>query len=130
MTNNKIKLTSKNVERIFLDCLLNDGEDTVNAIKIEGIMQNYGFNPTKVQKYNNNIYEMLQQLPKQFQMQGGGGWSFLNACMDKNDNQWTGLHSIMEQLFCLGLAIGKVKNLMPREMWSVLPGEMPYYTVL
>jgi hypothetical protein len=35
----------------------------------------------------------------------------------------------MEGLFCLGMAIGKVECLMPRKMWTILPGGMPYYLV-
>jgi hypothetical protein len=39
------------------------------------------------------------------------------------------MHATMEQLILLGVGIGKVKSLMPREMWDVLPGGMPYYVV-
>jgi len=35
----------------------------------------------------------------------------------------------MEKLFLLGLAIEKVKCLMPREVWPALPGGMPYYVI-
>jgi len=69
-------------------------------------------------------------LPEQFKGSAGGGWSFLNACDDKHGNQWTDLHLRMEQLFQLGIGIGKVKCLMPRAMWSALPGGMPYYAVI
>ena len=58
----------------------------------------------------------------------GGGWSFLQACVDKNGNHW-GEHSNMEELFCLGIAIGKVESLLPRDMWKVLPGGVPYYVI-
>ena len=46
---------------------------------------------------------------------------------DEYGNQWTRYHQRMEQLFQLG--IGKIKCLMPHEMWSILPRGMPYYEV-
>lgn len=59
----------------------------------------------------------------------GGGWTFLNACHDRHGNLWTGFHRRMEELFMLGLAIGKVHCLFPRDLWDALPGGMPFYMV-
>ena len=59
----------------------------------------------------------------------GQGSSFLNACYDRDGDLWTGDHATMEQLFVLGIAAGMVNCLMPRDMWPVLPGGMPYYSV-
>jgi len=126
---NKMKLTSRNVESVFMDCLFKDGEDTTNHLKSEGITNSVGFHPERVDAHKSEIFEMLLSLPKEFHEKTGGGMSFLNACNDKRGEQWTGEHRIMEQLFLLGQASGKVECLMPREMWSVLPGGMPYYVV-
>jgi hypothetical protein len=50
--------------------------------------------------------------------------------MDKDGNQWTGLHLVMEQLFMLGLATDQANWCMPdREIWKSLPGGMPYVVV-
>jgi hypothetical protein len=57
--------------------------------------------------------------------QDAGGATFLNACVDKNGTQW-GEHRNIDQLLCLGIAIGKVSFPMPKEMWSMLPGGMPF----
>jgi hypothetical protein len=35
----------------------------------------------------------------------------------------------MDELVCLGLAIGKVEFQMTRDMWSILPGGVPYFSV-
>jgi hypothetical protein len=32
----------------------------------------------------------------------------------------------MEMLFCLGIGMGLAKWLLPKNMWSALPGGMPY----
>jgi len=122
-------LDPERVNAIFTDCLFRDGEDTSNHIKAEGIVRNVGFHPERLQNHKAEIEAMLDELPDEFKKSGGGGWSFLNACNDKHGNQWTGLHQRMEQLFQLGIGIGKVQYQMPREMWSVLPGGMPYLVV-
>lgn len=123
------KLNSENVTKIFTDCLYNEGENTNDRIECDGVMSKVGFKPQEIQKYTNDIYDMLKQLPEEFMREIGGGYSFLMACNDKDGNQWTGLHQVMEQLFLLGIAIGKVECLMPKELWSILPGGMPYYVV-
>jgi len=117
------------VQAIFNDCLFKPGEDTSNHVKAEGISCNIGFHPARLESHKDEIVAMLDELPDDFKESGGGGMSFLNACNDKHGNQWTGFHQRMEQLFQLGIGIGKVKLLMPREMWSALPGGMPYYVV-
>ncbi|MDP2684482.1 MAG: hypothetical protein Q8P20_05505 [bacterium] len=123
------KLTAENVVRIFQDCLFLEGENTDKHIKAEGITTTAGFNPDRLDKHKKEIEAMLNELPNEFQKSGGGGMSFLNACMDKYGNQWTGFHQTMEQLFQLGIAIGKVQCQLPRKMWTSLPGGMPYYIV-
>lgn len=117
------------VEAIFLDCLFEEGEDTSNHVRAEGVQQTAGFHPDRLQSHKAEIEAMLDELPEEFKESGGGGWSFLNACNDKHGNQWTGLHQRMEQLFQLGIGIGKVRATLPREMWSALPGGVPYYVI-
>ena len=122
-------LSAGHVNTVFMDCLFRDGEDTSQHVKAEGIVRNVGFHPERLESHRAEIVAMLDELPEQFHEKSGGGWSFLNACNDKHGNQWTSLHQTMEQLFQLGIGIGKVKSLMPREMWGGLPGGMPYYVV-
>ncbi len=122
-------LTSEKVEAIFMDCLFRDGEDTSNHIAVEGVVHNVGFHPERLESHRAEIEAMLDELPEMFHEKSGGGWSFLNACNDKHDNQWTDFHMRMEQLFQLGGGIGRVKSLLPREAWAMLPGGMPYYVV-
>ena len=124
-----MNLTSKNVTSIFEDCLFKDDENTSDPVIAEGIMSTFGFHKERLESYKDDIYSILSQLPSEFQANGGGGMSFLNACNNKQGKQWTGFHAVMEQLFVLGQAIGKVKCLMPRKMWKILPGGMPYYAV-
>lgn len=124
-----MKLTNENVSNVFLSCLYNDGQNTDNHFKVEGIKNNIGFNPEKLKQNEQNIVDMLQNLPVQFQKNGGGGWSFLNMCEDNKGNLWTGDHAQMDKLVSLGIGIGKISYLMDREMWSSFPGGMPYFVI-
>lgn len=123
------KIDPQRVEKIFIDCLFRDGEDTSKHIKAEGISCNVGFHPERITRHKQEISALLDELPDEFKKSGGGGMSFLKACDDREGNQWTGLHKRMEQLIQLGIGIGKVECLMPRTMWATLPGGMPYYLV-
>jgi len=124
-----MELTARNVEIVFNNCLCENEESTQSYIKAEGIVNIFGFHPERIKKYKDDIYKMLKQLPDAFQKETGGGMSFLNACDNKNGDQWTGLHQIMEQLVVLGIAIDKVKYCLPKPMWSLLPGSMPYFVI-
>ncbi|OGL24843.1 hypothetical protein A3A68_02525 [Candidatus Saccharibacteria bacterium RIFCSPLOWO2_01_FULL_48_13] len=122
-------LDPERVNVIFLDCLFKDYEDTSNMVVAEGIVDTVGFHPERLESHRDEIEALLMELPNEFMRSGGGGWSFLNACLDKHGNQWTGLHQRMGQLFQLGIGIGKVVCLTPRNMWFALPGGMPYYVI-
>ena len=125
-----IKLTSFNVEKILLDCLYKVGEvDNENLIMVTGIMNSYKFQPDKLALYKENIKELLDQLPFEFMINGGGGWSFLNAYMTKTGEHW-GEHRDIENLLVLGLGTHQARYVMPKEMWAVMPGGMPYFAVL
>ena len=122
-------LSPERVEQVFHDCLFRAEEDASNHVKAEGITMTVGFNPERLKTHKAEIEALLDELPDDFKKSGGGGTSFLNACMDRYGDQWTGLHQRMEQLFLLGLAIGKAECLLPRKMWPELYGGMPYYVV-
>lgn len=126
------------VNEIFLDCFYTKDEfEDLNeipedAVIVEGIAPNrkFGFHPGRLESHREEVRGFLDQLPEPFHEGTGDGWSFLNACETKDGEQWTGLHQRMEQLFCLGIGLGIAKYLMPSEMWKMLPGGMPYITVL
>lgn len=124
-------LTPTRVNEIFMDCLFRDGESTDDAVVVEGIVSKFGFNPVRLESHREDVRALLSQLPKEFHIESaGGGWSFLNACTRSDGELWTGEHAKMEQLFALGVALDLVSCLLPREMWSALPGGMPYYAVV
>lgn len=103
--------------------------DANNILQVDGILKPFIFNKTILDQHKEQIRTWLAALPEQFQAEQGGGWSFLNACNDKNNVLWTGFHHVMDKLFCLGIALGLADYCLPREYWKSLPGEVPYIVI-
>lgn len=123
---------SARVDAIFCDCLFRedeilDGKPPEGAIIIDGIASKFGMHPGRVEEHKEEIRELLNLMPDSFHTgEGkGGGMSFLNLCMTKDEEQW-GEHRNMEQLVVLAIAALLGKYCIPREMWSMFPGGMPY----
>lgn len=124
-----MELTAENVEKVFMECF-SEAEEGNDTVKCEAVVHSFCFSKEKLKENTDNIYSMLRELPEEFMQDGGGGYSFLAACNDKNGNQWTGLHLTMEKLFALGISIGKATCPIPRALWQIMPGGMPYFVVL
>lgn len=120
-------LTAERVDSIFRDCLFANGEDTSGHVMVKGVTREAWFHPERLKGHEAEIVEMLSELPDDFK---AGGMSFTAACFDRHNRQWTGFHGPMEYLFMLGLALGKVKEPLPRKAWKSLPGGVPYYAVV
>lgn len=119
-----MKLTDANVDAMFDKCL--DDHGTL----VHGIMFGIHLN---VKGHELEIKDLLNQLPRGFQqigVGGGGGWSFVKACEDRDGILWTSDHLTMDKLFMLGIVAGYAKYLLPRDVWQVLPGGMPYILVM
>lgn len=126
-----MKLTSAAVQKLFFECMfkeeeLKEGQPTIPYLQIEAIRGSYGFHPERIVANRAAIKELLDELPEPFRE--GGGWSFLQACMDKHGEQWAE-HENIEQLMVLGLATGWVSYVAPRAVWKVMPGGMPYFVI-
>jgi hypothetical protein len=124
-------LTSERVEIIYKSCLFSTTPNVIDQTNvIHGIMSKTLFDPERIEQHRKEIDELLDELPEGFHEKTGGGWSFLQACVDKNGNQWTGMHLTMDRLFQLGMAIGKVEYVFDnRDLWQILPGGMPYIVI-
>lgn len=128
-----MELTAANVDTVMRDCLFFAEEAPNNqvppdAVVVHGIIRSFGFHPGRLESHRENVRSMLMELPPEFLASRGGGMSFLNACMTRTGKHW-GEHSNMECLFVLGIGLGLAKWCLPREMWGVMPGGMPYVVV-
>lgn len=121
---------------IFIDCLFKDeeiidGKPCISPINVNGIISNVGFHSERLESHRAEIKEMLDNLPIEFQPSskgGGGGMTFLNMCVDKNGIQW-GEHRNMEQLCILSIGLNLGCFPLPKNMWNILPGGVPYFSI-
>jgi hypothetical protein len=123
----------KKLNEMFLDSLFRDkevveGKPTTDPVLVIGIVQKVGFHKERLNSHKQEVIDLLDQLPDDFQPEKGGGTSFLNMCVDKDGAQW-GEHRNMEQLCMMAIGLGLADWCMPREMWNVLPGGMPYFGI-
>lgn len=137
-----MNLTSENVDYVVKQLLLSDEEanaagigdeatdeqvEAAGLVKVEALIHTFVFHPDRVAEQRENIRTMLDDLPGSFRALEGGGWSFLNMCMTKDDVQWTDFHRTQEALCAMAIAADLGDWVLPREMWNVLPGGMPYF---
>lgn len=118
-------LTSEKVRDIFgfglfKDDEIENGKPTGDFIEVEGVTGKFGFHP-RIKDKKEEIQTLINELNPNFKE----GWTFLNLPFDKHDNHW-GEHLNCEQLYVISKAVGLAQFSMPREMWEVLPGGMPY----
>ena len=123
------KITATNmaqlVEETFAKCLFKEGEDSTGMIAVEGVVHKYGFHPERLQEQKETVQALVAELPVQFKE----GWTFLNLCMTKDGGQWTDFQLRLEQLMVMAIGLDIMAYLMPKEMWQVLPGGVPYVIV-
>lgn len=123
-------LTAANVREVFFASMY-DNESTDEEKKrhfpIKGVRLHIGFHPDRLKRSTDRINDLIDCLPAEFFE--GAGDSFLQACVDRSGTQW-GEHENIDQLLCLGLAIHRIHFLIPRELWSGLPGGMPFFKVM
>lgn len=125
-------INAKKIDEMLKDCMYEEGYTIDNlpddAVFVEGIMKNFALHPERLKSHKEEVKEMLMELSDDFKKSKGGGTSFLNMCMDKHGSQW-GEHINVEQLIVLGIGLNMISYSMPKSMWSILPGGMPYLTV-
>lgn len=113
---------------MFFDDELKDEQPPDNVVIVEGVVKKVGFHPERLESYRAEVIELLSQLPESFNEKPDGGWSFLQAHMTNEGVHW-GEHHDVEALLLLGLGLGLVGYLLPREFWNTMPGGMPYFMI-
>jgi hypothetical protein len=128
-------LTAENVKMVVMDVLFRDDEvqdgsprNLDDLVMVEGLVNKFGLHKGRLESHRQDVADMLRGLPDGFRKSGGGGMSFLDACVDREGVQW-GEHRDIDSLFVLGMGLGLAKYCAPREMWKVLPGGVPYMVV-
>lgn len=122
-------LTAENVDNIFNECTAKVC-DATDVVIVRGVQLLAEFDDRMLWHHYRAIKALLDELPDEFHREKGGGWTFLNMCVDKEGRQWADAHYTVDKLVCLGRATGTIDWSLPdRTMWPILPGGMPYVTV-
>lgn len=116
---------SELISKSFMECLFKEDEDTSNCINVEGIMNNFGLHPQRLEEQRELVTAILAELPVEFKK----GYTFLNICSNKNGEPWTGDHTVCEQLIVMAIGLDLMSYCFPRKMWAILPGGVPYIIV-
>ena len=126
---NNINVTASNMSELtsnaFMDCLFKEGEDHTNHVKVEGLTSMFGLHPQRLEEKRELVTALLAELPAEFKE----GYTFLNLCTTKDGEQWTGMQRVCEQLVVMAIGLGLMEYCMPREMWAILPGGVPYLMI-
>lgn len=123
----KLKLTTENVKKTFLDCFLPENyADDTKIILVSTVTGLFGFDPEKIEKHALDIQHMISQLSSKFD-EINQGYTFMGLPFkDGNDEPW-GEQIDCDHLMALGLASGWMKlTIEDRTMWNILPGAVPY----
>lgn len=105
---------------------LKPGEAPPGAVIFEGIMRKYGFDPVRLEANREKVRALIAEtVPNEFLKSGGGGYTFLNLCVDRSGDQWAE-HPTLDDFIALSGALGMAGFCMPRDFWSFLPGGVPY----
>jgi hypothetical protein len=101
------------------------GPDYENPLIVEGITAKFGFNREVLESYREDVITIMREMPPVFFEGVGGGQSFLNLCVTRENRPW-GEHRDMERLMVLGMGLDLIECVFARPMWGLLPGNMPY----
>jgi hypothetical protein len=126
-----MELTVQNVCLLAGECRAANDSPESQVIEVVGARFRGRFNPAKIKQHQAAITAMVQQLPREFHQNGGGGYTMLNACMRQDGVQWSSFQTHTDILACLAIAAGAAQWGLPRELfdWSRLPGGLPYLMV-
>lgn len=97
-----------------------------NAIMVEGVLNTFAFDPKRLEANRVTVRQLISEIVQDtFYKDVGGGWSFLNLCIDAAGEQWAE-HRTADDFTCICIALGLAGFCAPRSMWPFLPGAAPY----
>ena len=124
-------ISATKLQEVFLDCLFREEEleggrpiGGLEWVPCSGIVNNVGFHKERLKAHRDDVKAFLNELNPKF----SEGLSFLEMPMDKDGNQW-GEQRNAEQLMLLGYGLGYISYPVPRELWKMLPGGVPFVVI-
>lgn len=123
-------LTVECVRATYNDCLFRAGDDTLQLVEAEGVLNNGRLHKGRLATHRDQIVAMLAKLSDDFRHEIGGGQQFMFACLDRDGFGWTTDHQVVDQLIQLGVATGQVAYCIPRYFWDMLPHQQPFIVIM
>ena len=108
------------------------GDDGIGEVEVRGIDGIRRFHSDYLEENRKNIGDLLgrMQVPGRWLSKVyGKDFNFLEVAKQSPPYLYWELVVSMKMGYMLGLAIGRVREVAPREFWDTLPGGMPYYVV-
>jgi len=119
-------ISASRLSDMFKECLATEFD--VEPVIVSGLVNTVAFDEGRLKSHKDEIVNMLNHLPDEFKLTGGGGYSFLQMPFDRYGQQW-GEQRNAEQLLLMALALDLASYCLPREYWSALPGGVPYVVI-
>lgn len=96
------------------------------AVLVEGLTGRFYFHPIRLKEIKSKVKALIKNLvqPSFFTSQGGG-MSFLKLVEAKDGTIW-GEQRSANVLLCLAVALNEATILVPRHLWYLFPGGVPY----
>ena len=103
-----------------------NGQPPADAVKVEGVSQDYAFHPGRLAEINGELKTIIEAtVHPDFIADVGGGQSFLMLPKNERGELWCEQITAQE-LLVLAIACDMAKIVVPREFWGAFPGGVPY----
>lgn len=100
---------AERVESMYLDCLYTFQDETrLYWMVIDPNGLRVCLHPARVGKHLGEIESVLSMFPHKFYAVNGAGAPLHQACIDNTGNVWATDYSLVNKIFVLGIAIGRV----------------------
>jgi hypothetical protein len=100
------------------------GNPDFDFTQIEGFRWKAQFNSANLASYISQIEAMLQELPDVFREEHGGGL-FSGMQYTNDGHRWTTSALTTEKLLLLGMAIGRLRFVLPKHQWKFIKNGEP-----
>jgi len=119
------RLKTEPVGKIFKDCVLPRNNGGGLVINVPGITSTrvVFFDLAKLEEYRAEITSLVNQLPAEFKSVVGASFNGTNR--NHRGDIWCRDETEREKLVQLGIALGIIELIEPRERWAYLPRQRP-----
>jgi len=119
------KLKAEPVGKVFKDCVMPRNSGNYMVVSVPGITGTrvVSFDLAKLEEHRAETTNLVNQLPAEFKTAAGASFNGTNR--NHRGDIWCRDESDREKLVQLGIALGIVELVEPRERWAYLPRQRP-----